>query len=155
VYKKPAILKRVDPFYVILDVFGAPPPAALAGAIVAFLPAGSDFPEPGPGGPWTEWISLHFAVCTFGARYRLRWIYPTCLPRPSRVGNEEYCGHIAFVTIILKQCCLSQSSRPTSNQLYRTRVPALSCWRIIAADATVLQLGVGSMAGTGRRTRRR
>ena len=49
VYKNPAILRQVDPFYVILDVFGAPPPAALAGAIAAFPPAGSAFSGPGPG----------------------------------------------------------------------------------------------------------
>ncbi len=49
VYKNPSILRRVDPLYVILDVFGAPPPAALAGAIAAFPPAGSAFPGPGAG----------------------------------------------------------------------------------------------------------
>jgi hypothetical protein len=49
VYQNPAILRRVDPFYVIINVFGAPPPAALAGAIAAFPPAGSAFPGPGPG----------------------------------------------------------------------------------------------------------
>ncbi len=49
VYNTPAILRRVDPFYVILDVFGAAPPAALAGAIAAFPPPGSAFPGPGPG----------------------------------------------------------------------------------------------------------
>ena len=49
VYQNPAILRRLDPIYVIINVFGAAPPVALAGAIAAFPPAGSTFPAPGPG----------------------------------------------------------------------------------------------------------
>lgn len=76
VYQNPAILRRVDPFYVIIDVFGAPPPAALAGAVAAFPPAGSAFPGPGPGLNGSPYI-LPFARLEY-ASYFVGHIQNSC-----------------------------------------------------------------------------
>jgi hypothetical protein len=70
VYDNPAILRRVDPIYVIIDVFGAAPPAGLAAAIAAFPPAGSVVPGPGPGLNGSPYIlpfaRLEHATCFVG-----------------------------------------------------------------------------------------
>jgi hypothetical protein len=72
--ENPAIMRRVDPVWVIINVMGVVPPAGLAAAIAAFPPLGSPSPRPGPGLNGCPYMlpfpTIEDATCFVGYLYR-------------------------------------------------------------------------------------